>query len=196
MNDMLYSWNSLLWGIKYDNKAYAYCPDHKGVELDVLNGNGTPTSQNSMSEIRSITKFVCPIDNKSYEQEGDFYTLRRRVLTIIYSESYKEADIIDLDNMYTPILRVSPKPKDDRYSLQVEIDETSTGKKLVIYAADRKDKGKTQIFIDPHTKKMSFDGKDLHPDMIFSKVVAYFKDGSNSTIKDGSKQERDEGFDT
>lgn len=91
--------------------------------------------------------------------------------------------------MYTPILKVEPKPKDDRYSIQVEVDETPNGKKLVIYAMDRENPpGKTQIFIDPQFDKISFDGRgDLHPNMIFSKVVAYFKDGKKASLSQEDK---------
>ena len=86
--------------------------------------------------------------------------------------------------MYTPILKTNPKPKDDKYSIQVEIDETPYGKKLVIYAADRRSiDEKAQIFIDPQADKLSFDSNDVHPSMIFSKVTAYFKDGKKATLE-------------
>lgn len=81
------------------------------------------------------------------------------------------------------MLKVNPKPKDDRYSIQVEIDDTPNGKKMVIYAADRHDvTNKTQVFIDPQTDKISFDSNDLHPNMIFSKITAYFKDGKKAEL--------------
>jgi len=100
------------------------------------------------------------------------------------SISLKNARIYDLDNVYTPTLKVSPKPRDNRFSVQVEIDKTPKDKKIVIYAADREHKGKAQIFIDSQADKISFDPNDIHPNMIFSKVEAYFKDGKTATLEE------------
>jgi hypothetical protein len=109
--------------------------------------------------------------------------MRQRFTNYEESLQLKNAKIYDLDNIYTPVLRVDPKPKDTRFSIQVEIDETPNGKKMVIYAADRNDvKNKTQIFIDPEHDKLSFDSNDLHPNAIFAKVEATFKDGNKSIL--------------
>jgi hypothetical protein len=110
--------------------------------------------------------------------------MRRRYTAFLESLDLKNASYRDLDNVFTPILKVAPQPKDTRYSIQVEIDETPAGKKLVIYAMDRQEApDKTQIFIDPQTDKLSFDSSDLHPNMIFSKIVAEFKDGRSATLE-------------
>ncbi|AHB42448.1 hypothetical protein RAAC3_TM7C00001G0602 [Candidatus Saccharibacteria bacterium RAAC3_TM7_1] len=185
MQPTLHSWNGVLWRIKNSEVAFAHCPTHQGIQLDILSNDGRPVDQARMKYILSSTRFVCPMDNKMFSIENDYFTLRRRVIAITKSEAYKDAKIIDIDNIYTPILRVAPKPKDDRYSVQVEIDETPNGKKLVIYAIDRKNPDeKTQIFIDPQFDKISFDGRgDLHPNMIFSKVIAYFKDEKKATLE-------------
>lgn len=186
MEPTLHSWKGVLWRVRSAQVAYAHCPKHKGIVLDILDKGGRPTSQDAMRYILSNTVFVCPMDDENFRLDSDYFTLKRRVIAITRSESYKNASIVDIDNIYTPILKVSPKPKDDRYSVQVEIDETPNGKKLVIYAADRKNLSeKTQIFIDPQFDKISFDGRgDIHPNMIFSKVTAYFKDGKSATLEE------------
>lgn len=190
MQPTLHNWNGLLWRIKDNTVALAHCPHHMGVELDILDNDRRPTSQNTLRYILGRTDFVCPMDNERFSLPGDYFTLRRRVIAITRSDSYKNSRIVDLDNMYTPVLKVSPKPKDKRYSIQVEVDETPNGKKLVIYAMDRESpQGKAQIFIDPQFDKISFDGRgDLHPNMIFSKVVAYFKDGKKATLEQDSRE--------
>lgn len=186
MQPTLHAWKGVLWRIKNDQTALAYCPEHQGIELDIVNEYGSPIGQGRFNVIFDNTSFICPLDSKAYMLEGDYFTLQRRVIAIIDAENFKDAKIVDLDNIYTPILRVSPKPKDDRYSIQVEVDETQHGKKLVIYAMDRENSSeKTQIFIDPQLDKISFDGRgDLHPNMIFSKVTAYFKDDKKATLEE------------
>lgn len=188
MEPTLHSWQGVLWRIRSAQIAYAHCPKHKGVVMDILDNRGRPGNQDSMNYILSNTTFVCPMDDEVFRLDNDYFTLRRRVIAITRSDEYKNARIIDIDNIYTPILKVSPRPKDDRYSIQVEIDETPNGKKLVIYAADRKNiNEKTQIFIDPQFDKISFDGRgDIHPNMIFSKVEAYFKEGKKAMLDDGT----------
>ncbi len=192
MKPTLHIWNGVLWSIKNSRIAHAYCPKHQGLEMDVKDAYGKPTDQDTFNEYFSPTQFVCPIDDETYTLEGDYFTLRRRVIAITLSVAYKEATIIDLDNIYTPVLRVAPKPKDDRYSIQVEIDETPNGKKLVIYAADRQENGeKTQIFIDPQVDKLTFDSRnDLHPNMVFAKVVASFKDGRSVSLDANPKEDK------
>ncbi|HET7320530.1 MAG TPA: hypothetical protein VFI84_03015 [Candidatus Saccharimonadales bacterium] len=185
MEPTLNQWNGLQWKASTE-KPIAHCPKHKGMQLDVLDDDGDLMGQENLSNIEEgHTTFVCPVDDEQFSKNNDIWTLRRRYVAFMKSHGLKNARIVDLDNVYTPILKVEPKPKDDRYSIQVEVDETANGKKLVIYALDRKEKeqGKTQIFIDPETDKVSFDSNDLHPNMIFSKVVAYFKDGKSVSLE-------------
>jgi hypothetical protein len=184
----LHQWNGLIWSSA--NGGTAYCPKHKGMELDMLSSYGSATNQHSNSAYQrnDRTVFICPVDDEHITKKEVISTLRRRYIAHQNSNVLKGARIIDLDNVYTPILKVEPKPKDKRYSIQVEIDETPQGKKLVIYAADRQEDGKTQVFIDPQTDKLSFDSNDIHPSMIFSKVVAYFKDGKQASMESVDKE--------
>ena len=173
-------WSGVLWKLS-DGHFFAYCPKHK-YRLDVISRYNSSYSQLVIGIIES--HLLCAIDDEIFQISGsNIATMRRRFEAVIESDSLKSATYRDLDNIYTPVLKVNPKPKDDKYSIQVEIDDTPQGKKMVIYAADRSDLGnKAQIFIDPQTDKISFDSNDLHPNMIFSKVIAYFKDGKKAEL--------------
>jgi hypothetical protein len=163
----------------------AYCPTHR-CKLDIIDSYGDLTGQdNAANAPEGGITFICPYDNERFSKDRDIYTLRRRFEAIQESKELKSARIIDLDNIYTPVLRVDPKPKDDHFSVQVEIDKTPHGKKLVVYAADRNDiQNKTQIFIDPDHSKLTFDGNDAHPNTIFAKIEATFKDGKKARLED------------
>jgi hypothetical protein len=180
-------WSGVLWKFNI-SRHYAYCPTHK-YRLDVINRSGFAYDQ--QTAVIMPDHLLCAVDNEQFAiNGGDMVTMRRRFNAVKESESLKNATYRDLDNVYTPILRVDPKPKDKRYSIQVEIDDTPQGKKMVIYAADRNQiNDKTQIFIDPEADKLSFDPSDIHPNMIFSKVIAYFKDEKVAELtKEESKE--------
>ncbi len=183
MEPMFDKWKDVLWRTK-QRVPVAFCPEHK-YRLDIVDSYHGNLAQSSHIPGNQHSHLICPVDNKQFPIDGDdFSTMRRRYQAAKESELLKDATYRDLDNVYTPVLKVSPKPKDDRYSVQVEIDDTPRGKKMVIYAMDRQNSNeKTQIFIDPQDDKITFDSKnDLHPNMIFSKIVAYFKEGKTVSM--------------
>ena len=176
-------WSGVLWKI-ISGTPIAYCPKHfRRLELVVDEDQTVNQQQASFHDYH--TCLSCPVDNQKFELNGERLRLmQERYEATLESITHKGATYRDLDNVYTPVLRVEPKPKDDRYSIQVQIDETPNGKKLVIYAMDRKDSAKkVQIFIDPEKDKITFDSSDFHPNMIFSKVEAHFKDRKKASLE-------------
>ncbi len=182
----LKKWKGVLWADSTTGGRIALCPKHRlRLELwDTVHGGGYQQGQTGLSHQKYL---VCPEGDERFSIFGkSFEAMVRRFDSYQESISLKGATVYDLDNIYTPVLKVEPKPKDKRFSVQVEIDTTPHGKKLVIYAADRDKQGKTQIFLDPETDKISFDSNDLHPNMIFAKVEAIFKDGKSASLEDKS----------
>ena len=51
----------------------------------------------------------------------------------------------------------------------------------MVLAGSKKQKDKTQLFLDPSNEKLTFDQNNDHPRKIFAKVIAVFK-GSKSGI--------------
>lgn len=162
----------------------ALCPTHcRRLEVWTKSWGAMQQETNAVPQLY----LICPEDNVRFPLFGNtFSDMVRRYGNYQEAISLKGAKIYDLDNVYTPVLKVAPKPKDNRFSIQVEIDTTPQGKKMVIYAADRQQDGKSQIFIDPPTDKVSFDSNDIHPNMIFSKVEATFKNNKSSVLEDKS----------
>lgn len=145
-----------------------------------------------MREITSIASnkfkfgesdFICPNCQDSEIHLGVSYKIAKSdIESIIASGKYKKAEIIDIDGVHTPVLKKKVKSQNNKYFASVQINESKRGPQLVIYAGKRGHKAKTQIFVTPETKKMSFDHKDIQPTEIFTKVTAQFDDETVNTI--------------
>jgi hypothetical protein len=177
----LEKWKGIYWAPTTNGDVLALCPDHR-VSLEIQTKYGL-TTQDTTSTVPQL-HLICPEDNKIFTMNGvQFWMFKRRYTSAKDATNLKSAKIYDLDNVYTPVLRTVPKKKDDDLSIQVEIDKTSDGKKLVIYAADRKDLSrKSHIFIDPQKESTTFDGKDLHPNAIFAKIEITYKSGKKTIL--------------
>lgn len=103
-------------------------------------------------------------------------------LNVLNAEKYKDAEIVNLD---WDLIRVQREwTKDEDYRIDSKISKNKKWQlQLMILAWSKKEADKTQLFIDPINKKLSFDSNDSHPNKVFSKVIAVFKD-SHSTIWD------------
>lgn len=185
MSDViLKKWKGVVWTDNTIGGYIAFCPKHR-LRLEIWDSLYGKAFAQEQTRLNNQAYLFCPEDNEQFQIFGsDFASMARRYGNYQESIDLKDARVYDLDNVYTPVLKVAPKPKDKRFSIQVEVDTTPQGKKLVIYAADRNQNGKTQIFIDPQSDKISFDSNDVHPNTIFSKVEAYFKDGKKAVLED------------
>ncbi len=119
-------------------------------------------------------KYTCPrchktiiLDKLLEEKTSDF-------LDILDAEDYKDAEIINLDG---DLIRVQRKEaKDIDYWADVKISKNKKNElQLMVLAGSKKDKHKTQLFLDPKHERLGFDQNNEHPSQIFSKVEATFK---------------------
>ncbi len=108
------------------------------------------------------------------------------VIDRIDAKVFKEMKLVDLDGELTPIAK--EKLKDDKYFLTGQIMESKRGLQVVLYAGEKGKPGKTQVFIEPGTKKVSFDHNDLNPTDVFTKIVATFDTGASHIIQKGAKK--------
>ena len=107
----------------------------------------------------------------------------------IKSKQYSDATLVDLDGLLVP---VSKKEKvvvgNTEYFLTSQVKTGQRGDQVVIYAGKKGAEGKTQIFIDPEHKRISFDQNDLNPTDIFVRLEATFRDGTSHTIQSVDKE--------
>ena len=117
--------------------------------------------------------------------------IRERILRRLESKRYQEAEYLDIDGYLTPASKESQvKTKSGVYSITAQIKNSDKhGEQIVIYAAKKGIKGKSQIFIDPSYGKLTFDQNDVSPKDIFTKLEATFRDGSE--VKMSSPNEND-----
>ena len=108
---------------------------------------------------------------------------RQYVLDRIDAKVFKNAKVLNLDDEALPIAKAKASSPNDKYFITAQLMESKRGLQAVIYAGEKGKPNKTQLFIDPETKKMSFDHKDLSPSDVFLKVQATFNDGSTNTIE-------------
>ncbi len=105
---------------------------------------------------------------------------------IIEWQSYREFEIIDLDGELIPI-NERKKVIDGDYWVDARISENKRGEKqLMVLAWSKKNKDKTQLFLDSSKERFWFDQNDTHPSEVFSEVFAIFK---NSQSKLSGKDE-------
>lgn len=150
-----------------------------------------PNDKTPMREVKDPFRLVidqssevtCPDCNFEYSFNAPFQTVKQDVARLLDAKKYQKMEIIDIDGMGTPILKKKVTTKDGNFFASVQINESKRGPQLVIYAGKKGLKAKSQIFITPETKKMSFDHKDIKPTDIFTKVTAEFDDGSVNEIK-------------
>jgi len=112
-----------------------------------------------------------------------FSAERQYVINRIDAKVFKNAKVLNLDDEAIPIAKAKKASKDDKYFITAQLMESKRGLQAVIYAGEKGNPKKTQIFINPASKSMSFDHKDLHPSDIFLKIESTFDDGSKSSIE-------------
>ena len=177
-------WNDLLWQeVGHGHGPYAYCPEHR-MRLDIVLNSGGRASQDMSVVGHAHSRLVCPKDEKVFPLPvGGFFALQRHFQAAIEAVDLQDAEIMDIDGYQIPIAKVEPPEKDDQYWLQARINDTKRGKQLVVYAGKRGDRDKAQMFLDLENDKITFDQNNLHPNDVFTRVVAEFRDGRKTTME-------------
>lgn len=177
----LYLWEGLHWDIDYDINGVPYsqiplCPKQKC---------NCRLKKSKEEYQRGEYKYFCArcdfkiTLNKPIEEKAD------DLMDIIESQKYRDAEIINIDGELIKVQR--EEVVDSDYWADVKISKNKKGEiQLMVLAGSKKNKDKTQLFIDPKNEKVSFDQNNDHPVNIFSKVTATFKN-SNSKIISNNK---------
>jgi hypothetical protein len=129
----------------------------------------------------------CDECKKTYPIPRNFEDEQTYVYRKLQSRHLKDIKVLNLDDEAIPIAEDKASTKDEKFFVKAIITESKVGKRLVIYAGERKKKEKTQIFVEPEIKRLAFDQKDMHPSDVFLMVEATFEDGTTSTIKKKSR---------
>lgn len=165
------------------NKHWVYLGD---THVELL----CPKDMTPMRQVKQVLSawddssvVMCPDCGFEYRLDIQLKTAKEDVFRMLGAQRFRKMEMIDVDGINTPVLKKKVSTKDDRYFASLQINESKRGPQLVIYAGEKGRKEKSQIFVTPETKKMSFDHKDAKPTDIFTRITADFVDGSSNEIK-------------
>lgn len=111
-----------------------------------------------------------------------YYQEKKYVIDRIDAKIFKGSKALNLDDEALPIAKSKAASLDNKYFITAQLMESKRGLQAVIYAGEKGKTKKSQIFIEPETKKMTFDQNDLNPTSVFLKIEATFDDGSKHSI--------------
>lgn len=117
-----------------------------------------------------------------YELPREFNAQKEYIANKLEAKKLKKLKYINIDGEHIAVVSDKVKTSDEKYFVKAIITESKTGPGIVIYAGETGGQ-KMQAFIDPNTKKLSFDPNDKHPSKIFVKIEAEFDDGQKHSIK-------------
>lgn len=155
------------------------CPIHS------LRLKPTPNSSSTMWGENAF-KLKCEDCENPYSIPRTYSNERQYVLDRIDAKVFRGMKILNLDDEATPIAKAKVSSNDDKYFITAQLMESKRGLQVVVYAGEKGSGKKTQIFVDPEVKRLSFDHKDLNPSDIFTSITATFSDNSSHTIKTSS----------
>lgn len=125
----------------------------------------------------------CEECGKTHSIPRSFDKEKQYVLDRVDAKIFKGMNFINLDDEALPIAEDKIKSKDSKYFVTSVLTESKTGLRLVVYAGEHGSDKKTQIFVEPDIKRLTFDQKDLHPTEVFTELEATFEDGSKHKMK-------------
>jgi hypothetical protein len=165
----LHLWEGLHWDVNYDINGIpdtlALCPKQKCNCRLKKSKESYSRGEYKYSCVRCDFKITL---NKSIEEKGE------DLLAILESHKYKDAEIINIDGELVRIQR--EEKEDNNYWIDAKLSKNKKGEvQVMVLAGSRKNKDKTQLFLDLKNERLAFDQNNNHPAEIFTKVVATFK---------------------
>lgn len=175
MTEQVIRVDNILWYIKTyaggSRQVQPLCPVHK---LRIY-----PSGQ----WIEYSQSLRCEDCNKEYLIPRDYPDEETYVKDRLDAKVFKSMQVLNLDDEAIPLAQDRVETKDGKFFVVANLNESKTGKRLVLYAGEKGKSNKTQIFVEPEIKRLSFDHKDLHPTDVFAKVEATFSDGTIAGLK-------------
>lgn len=137
---------------------------------------------------RNAHYLECQECKQLFSLPRDYSQEKQYVLDKIDAKIFKNLRFINLDDEAIPIAEDKKSSEDDKFFVTSRLMKSKTGLRLIVYAGEKGKKEKTQIFVEPEIKRLSFDQKDLYPTDVFTKLEATFSDGTKGIIsKDEEK---------
>lgn len=180
MNSRLYRIDGLLWQVdELNGFTVPLCPVHR-LRLSFAKNDdfvqwGSPH--------RYAYKLFCEDCDKDYPLRRELSDEEDYVINKVKSIDLSKYNVIDVDGVLTPVTKKETVRTENGYFCTAQIRDSKRGPQVVIYAGKKGAKEKSQIFITPKERRLSFDQNDLNPADVFARIAAEFGDGSKHTIE-------------
>ena len=174
----LFLWEGLHWDVEYDingnHMPFALCPKLRCNCALVKSKETYCRGEYRYCCVRCDFKITL---NKTIEEKGEDF------LRILEAQKYKDAEIVNIDG---ELIRVQREEQTDHnYWVDVKLSKNKKGEvQVMVLAGDKLERSKAQLFVDPEKERLAFDQHNDHPNKVFTKVTATFK---NSEVEIVSK---------
>jgi hypothetical protein len=170
--------DGILWEVSgYSNHIIPLCPKHR-IELEEVDPFGHIASSTYRGSCRVLSCQAC---EETYTIPRQFNREVRYVSETVEAKKRKQIKALNLDEEAVPL--ASDKASNDDYFVKALLTKSNTGLRLVVYAGEKGQADKTQIFVEPEIKRLSFDQNNLNPSEVFLKFEAEFADGIKHTVE-------------
>lgn len=121
---------------------------------------------------------LCEECAEGYQLPRLIYKEKQYIQDKLESKSFRNMKILNIDDEAVPVAEAKASSKDNKFFVTAVLTESRVGKRLIVYAGEKGREQKTQIFVEPDIKRLSFDQNNLHPNDVFVKIEGVFDDGS------------------
>lgn len=175
MNEQYITIDGIKWWVNSLRQVQPLCPKHH-LRLQWIKSYDTQDWDNRY-ELR------CEECKTLYKLPRGYKRGIQYILDKIDAKIFRQAKFINLDDEAIPIAEDKISSKDNTFFVISRLMQSKTGLRLVVYAGEKGKTKKTQIFVEPEIKRLSFDQKDLHPTEVFTELKATFVDGTVAELK-------------
>lgn len=170
--------DGVAWQIETSLNGYytiPICPKHR-MELEIPG----PYSET----------LKCPDCEKRYKIPRNYSNEEQYVIKKHKASIRQDWDLVDIDGTLTPVTKKA-KIGENEYFCTAQVRDSKRGPQVVIYAGKKGLKEKSQIFIMPEERRLSFDQTNINPADVFAKITAEFRDGTKHTLEKPEKKDGD-----
>lgn len=171
-------WISIVNGLRV---PVPLCPQHN-LRLEPKPGHSYYHNISRPRPTTTATELECAEGPHSFHIPRQFGQEISYVINKADALIFEKMKVQNFDDELIPV--ASEELKDSSYWIRSKITDSKAGTRLIIWAGDRSKHNKTQLFIEPELKRLSFDQNDDHPTEVFAKVEVTFADNIKASIKD------------
>jgi hypothetical protein len=187
MNDDLMRVDDIDWWIPASSNGVRQpvpvCPKHHLRLKPVIRQYWNSTfGKNINHHSDRSTELSCAEGPHKISLPREYGTEREYVIDKIDAKIFAQMKILNLDDEAIFVAEKELKDKESPYWIKGKVIESKAGTRLIIWAGNRNSKNKTQLFVEPDLKRLSFDQNDDHPTEVFAKVEATFIGKNKTTI--------------